>query len=570
MKTTLRLLLLLALLAIASVTAAQDSYTPEFEPDDCPIAIPADQTVDCGYLIVPESRDDPGGTTIALAVAIVRSPGGATFADPVVFLEGGPGGSALTGIDAWYNTPLGQTRDIVLIDQRGTGYSEPGLFCEAEFEEYDSEAELTAACRDELIAQGINLAAYTSAENAADIADLRVALGYDAVNLYGVSYGTRLAMTVMRDHPQGIRSVVLDSPYPPSADAYDEDGLNFYLSLQALSRDCAADPDCNAAFPDLENFFLNLVESANMDPITIDFGEGPEEFLGDDLVDDLYQKFYDTAIFPYLPALIYDYAEGSSDALIAYEDSLPFEDEGGEMMDDFDQEEPEALEFVDLDSLSDAEFYELMMEYLEVDTEEEVDDVFDTLSDDEYEALVDEVSFYVADMMTNFEDDDMAGDFDEDLAEDDFDRSDSQAMFNSVTCYDEMAFNSADDLAEVSASLPVVLQEKFLFGYEAAVEVCDAWGVPVAGPVEDEVVVSDIPTLVIAGEYDAATPPRWAEESAAGLSNATVAIFAATGHGVIDAGPCGVDLGVRFIGDPTAPLDLTCVEQLGPPDFYVP
>src|SRR5690606_39073830 len=99
---------------------------------------------------------------------------------------------------------------------RGTGYSQPFLGCYGDEEAEDNLA-YARLCHADLTAQGIRLNAYTSAENAADIADLRVALGYEQVNLYGISYGTRLALTIMRDHPQGIRSVVLDSVYPPDA-----------------------------------------------------------------------------------------------------------------------------------------------------------------------------------------------------------------------------------------------------------------------------------------------------------------------------------------------------------------
>jgi pimeloyl-ACP methyl ester carboxylesterase len=79
------------------------------------------------------------------------------------------------------------------------------------------EVEAMLRCRDRLIQEGIDLSAYNSAASAADVNDLRIALGYDQVNLYGVSYGSRLALTVMRDYPGILRSVILDSTYPPEA-----------------------------------------------------------------------------------------------------------------------------------------------------------------------------------------------------------------------------------------------------------------------------------------------------------------------------------------------------------------
>ena len=100
------------------------------------------------------------------------------------------------------------------------------------------------------VADGIDLARYTSAESAADLADLRAALGYDAWNLYGVSYGARLAMTVMRDHPEGLRSVILDGAYPPERQPLRvaAGGLP-HRARRACSRQCAADADCHERIP---------------------------------------------------------------------------------------------------------------------------------------------------------------------------------------------------------------------------------------------------------------------------------------------------------------------------------
>ena len=128
-----KLIWIVVLLLIALVPVhAQGDYEPEYQPDACPMPIPAGETegdtLDCGYLIVPEDRSDPGGQTIALAVAILHSPD--ALPDPLIYLAGGPGGSALTEADAWTNSPFRAERDIILIDQRGTGYSEPTLDCD--------------------------------------------------------------------------------------------------------------------------------------------------------------------------------------------------------------------------------------------------------------------------------------------------------------------------------------------------------------------------------------------------------------------------------------------------------
>ena len=198
-------------LAASPVPAKAQGPLPYVESTPCWMALPdgvvEGQNIDCGYLFVPETRDDSSSPSIQLAYAVLYAPTESPQPDPVIYLAGGPGGSAVKELDGWLDAPYLQDRDLVLLDQRGTGYSLPTLNC-PEMEQAVQDA--TQACRDRLVEEGVDLQAYSSVENAADVADLRVALGYDEWNLYGISYGTRLALTVMRDHPEGVRSVVLE------------------------------------------------------------------------------------------------------------------------------------------------------------------------------------------------------------------------------------------------------------------------------------------------------------------------------------------------------------------------
>ena len=189
----------------------------------------------CGYLIVPEDRSDPDSQPISLHVAVFTSESEEPAPDPIVYLEGGPGGHALEIVPFIFEdriAPFLTNRHFIVFDQRVVGYSEPNLDCPElialTHETLDQQLSVeeqragglsaSLACRDRLIGEGVNLKAYTSAENAADLNALRQALGYEEWNLYGISYGTRLALTAMRDHPEGIRSVVLDSAYPLQVD----------------------------------------------------------------------------------------------------------------------------------------------------------------------------------------------------------------------------------------------------------------------------------------------------------------------------------------------------------------
>ena len=122
-------------------------------------------------------------------------------------------------------------------------------------------------CRDQLAATGVDLAAYNSTENAADIADLRVALGIDSWNVYGVSYGSRLALIVLRDHPQGIRSVVLDSVSPPTVNIVETWWSAPASSFKAIFAACAAQAACATAYPNLEADFTATVNRLDKTPV---------------------------------------------------------------------------------------------------------------------------------------------------------------------------------------------------------------------------------------------------------------------------------------------------------------
>jgi pimeloyl-ACP methyl ester carboxylesterase len=278
-----------------------------FHEAHCPFALDPTlverQNVRCGFLSVPEDWSHPQGPSIRLAVAIFKTVNSHAAPDPVVSLGGGPGQAFLKTMGPTYNAGnLLPNRDLILFDQRGAGYSQPSLRC------FDNEALHT--CHDRLVKSGINLNAYTTPQNAADVHALISTLGYQQVNLKGGSYGTRLALTVMRLYPSDLRSVVLGATVPPQVNVFTSTPQATIRAFDVLFQRCAADPSCNAAYPHLQTVFYQLVAELNTTPITfhttLQTGASVSvHFTGNDLVLWLKNSLYFTASIPLLPRVIF-------------------------------------------------------------------------------------------------------------------------------------------------------------------------------------------------------------------------------------------------------------------------
>jgi len=308
------------------------SYQPAFEAAPCAFPVPPGYNPECGYLVVPENRTRPDSQLIRLHVGIFRNRAGTTNMDPVLKISGGPGSSGLNtagyllgkGLDA-----VLERRDFVVFDQRGTGYSRPRLDCPERLEitpallggrltvEESQQAIIDSfrRCRERLSAEGIDLSAYNSATSAADINDLRVVLGYEKLNLYASSYGTRLALTLMRDYPNTVRSAVLDSAYPLEVNLYTTLAPNAERAFNVFFDQCAAEPRCNSSYPDLRTVFYELVDKLNTQPVWVplfvDNGKRNVRLDGGILIDVLFVGLYNPAVSASMPQMIYDIREGN-------------------------------------------------------------------------------------------------------------------------------------------------------------------------------------------------------------------------------------------------------------------
>lgn len=469
-----------------------------FAPDRCMFDVPDGADVTCGYAVLPEVRGDLPAGLVRLAVAVYYSTASDPAPDSVMYLSGGPGGDALNDMALLYDdfiAPLLAERDVVVFDQRGVGLSQPALECyeytaavEDDLEQRFTTAEKAEVypsalrrCRDRMLLRGINLAAYTSAASASDVRDLVDLLGYDQVNLYGVSYGTRLALTVMRDHPEVVRSAVLDSVEPIEVPIYNRHAASTARLLRKLFDGCAADPVCNARYPDLEGVFYDLVDRLNAEPATIwakSIGEKMYkiQLTGDLLTGGIFSAAYVGPIIPFLPRMIYDAASG------------------------------------------DYELAEWIMG-ISVGADSGI----------------------------------------------------SMGMMLSVNCHEEMFATTPQQIAadfEIYPDTAGYAYEAVFGDPQTLFTICQEWGAAPFDPREGQPVASDIPALILAGEYDPITPPDYGRQVAAQLRRSYFYEFPGQGHGVsLLASDCAYEIVRDFLSDPLSEPDASCIAALTGPEF---
>jgi len=225
----------------------------------------------CGTYTVYENRETRAGRTIALNLMLLPADAQPAAPDPVFAFAGGPGGSAAEAYPlATYTGLLRKQRDIVLIDQRGTGHSNP-LQCGFDKNDlqvlmnrsYDVES--LSKCRAELEKRA-DLTQYTTSISADDVDEVREALGYDKIDLLGGSYGSQAALVYLRRHPAHVRSMVIEGVAPPDYRMPLPFAKTIQSAVQHLFADCAADSGCHQDFPNLQAEFETVVSRLDQAP----------------------------------------------------------------------------------------------------------------------------------------------------------------------------------------------------------------------------------------------------------------------------------------------------------------
>jgi len=310
----------------------------QFETLPCWFEIPTGRSARCGAVV-----DGAGAAAITTRFVVIGAETGGT-ADPVVYINGGPGsavGIDAAGIGRWWEITRSvgwlKARDVVLFDQRGVGVSTPSLDCPElsmaggriflQPLGLDDAASLWRAaaldCRQRLVQAGIRLDAFNTAGIVADLTVLLDGLGYPRWNLYGVSYGTRVALEFLRSGDNRIRSVILDSVYPPDSPAYAEAGTNAKQAFDALIGRCAADQHCNAAAPQLATLWTRVLDKAAHGgfDVPITGGDGSREVAHIDqakLVEILFYGFYRWDTIRQMPQVIAALSRGDVTSLAPF------------------------------------------------------------------------------------------------------------------------------------------------------------------------------------------------------------------------------------------------------------
>jgi pimeloyl-ACP methyl ester carboxylesterase len=272
---------------------------PRLERERCPFKPPRGDRVECFTLVVLENRDQPEGREVRLKVAVLKAKR-TVGAEPMIYLSGGPGDAPLVpsspGADAlaegdWWNETavIRRKRDVVILSQRGAGGSSPNLDCfdsrtsdagkaRRRAVTEDQERQILLRCRAGLDRRKIDLTMYATPALADDVADLAAALSQPRINLYGVSYGTRWGLEVMRRHPDLIRAAVLDGVYPPQVNGEQNEPEIVRRAFDQLYADCATDKVCLERHPNLRAAVEGVIEGAQSKsiPLTLQLEDGPQ------------------------------------------------------------------------------------------------------------------------------------------------------------------------------------------------------------------------------------------------------------------------------------------------------
>lgn len=310
----------------------------KLEWESCWFDIPLFNVIHCAYLYPSSNTNEKA---VKLPVVVLRDYL-STQNNPILYINGGPGYATSLGgdgINGWleWKKEKQLENDLVLFDQRGTGLSEPKPECKGMIEHYTEvfsknlsqeegylqTREKLAECYKKLVSDGHDLSSYSTQYGASDIDDLMHTISSDNKwNIYGVSYGSRLAIEVMQKNPELIRSVVLDSVYPPNNSLLLKWPYLLNNSLDNLFQGCIRDSECNELYPGLKNKFRNALSRLKKEPLILEVDDWAVDGKIKVVINDhrfimaVYYALYQWDQIEHLPKAIYSILNDTNDSLL--------------------------------------------------------------------------------------------------------------------------------------------------------------------------------------------------------------------------------------------------------------
>jgi len=555
-----------------------ETYNPSIEDRE-------GQTYFCGALILPQDPALPAGQEIEIRFAVVKSRSENPLPDPILFLSGGPGSSALHP-DAFPELvrrfdALRQQRDLVFFDQRGVGFSSPPFDCiknptppkgstktrlDARYEdetglnldEIPEEYQFEYNCVTDLWNKGIELSQYNSVANAADTIALMQALKreyrYQGFNLYGISYGTRLALTVIRDFPEHelVRTVVLDSVFPVEKGEY---RAQYYIDRNRLFESifdlCSQDSMCDQAYPNLRARFGTLIDQLNTSPLQLTDGT---TLTGDELYQSMFPQGPDWPNrIPYFPKMIAELERGVTDVFIGLRDGtlLPQTSPG------VNQGVYDLMEQVDrCTRIVDQNERQPYLRRMYNASREQVIELFEAICT---EGEMGPIHTILGTMSTEDVNDFVVRLYDPRQT------AATPQLRKSMDCYEEVPFGEDPQTAETkmrAADLPEFLTQE---GLEIIQDMsrCRYWPTGSAPAIEDQPVVGRAAALILNGQFDSITYAWWAEETQKNITGSTYIMIPGATHSLAgNYGACVDNITSQYLDDPTQPLDRSCLSGM--------
>lgn len=469
----------LGLLFLAACASAPPgpATARRLELNDCLLSTPGSTSqveAQCGKLEVPEDRANPDGRRLQLHVAVIPAVSRSPEPDPLFLLAGGPGQAATEAFPAsiFALEKINQDRDLVLVDQRGTGQSNPLRCLDPDDETVMDEAQVIAELKQcpARLEAAADLRFYTTEIAMQDLDDVRAALGYETINLYGGSYGTRAALTYLRLFPERVRTVTLDAVVDADFRLLLEASQDGQRALELVFDRCQTDPDCSAAFPELRREFETVLARLEAQPVDLSL---PHPLTGKPLAFRLTRSIVTNIIFGALYA----------------------------------------PEFVAILPLS-----------------------IHTAHQGDYAPLISQALLLEAGLY--------------------------DGMFYSVACAEDASLITEQEASDRAG---------LTFGDRTLPlrEICAVWPRGTVSPEFRRPVTSEVPALLLSGEADPITPPKYAEAVARTLPNSRHVVAPGLGHGLLTRG-CVDRLLRDFVASGSVEnLDVSCVRNLQPPPFFV-